>query len=130
MGFKGKIYRYIFVMLTNPCEDLTSRVNRMVKVLPSMLSVEPRLIYNSFADDVSLSSHKQDPTSEPVKDDYGRICKNQGTLPSGKFKKQIHSPVADMSHSLLGTKDIKSIAIALTVSTVDFITSATSENVT
>ena len=67
-----------------------------------------------FADDLS-PSQKPEWTPESIDDEYGRICKNMGALPSGKFKRQISCPVADMSYSLLGTKDIKSISVALTV---------------
>jgi len=47
---------------------------------------------------------------------YEKMCKIQGIAPCSRFQRQIDDSVADVSNSLLGTKDIKSICVALTVS--------------
>ncbi|XP_060551376.1 leucine-rich repeat-containing protein 74A-like isoform X2 [Ruditapes philippinarum] len=46
-------------------------------------------------------------------DNYNRMCKLQGITPCGSFKRQISDSVADVSNSLLGTKDVKSICVSL-----------------
>ncbi|XP_052791650.1 leucine-rich repeat-containing protein 74B-like [Mya arenaria] len=50
---------------------------------------------------------------EEVRRSYRKMCNIEGVSPCGRFARQIDDTVADVSHSMLGPRDVKCICVAL-----------------